>query len=176
MDRTEAVRRLASVDEADRDSRAERLLKVDEVLPDGEVGLEGEAAQWLFEDVKATWIYGAFSSTVLTAHAFCIQQLSGIIRRASEFAAPSSELTATNLESLANEANSLSLISTDDQAELVSLHDRAMLYIRAGLQTYDASLSRHISETQRHTDEDPLFVDARLALEIAVRLLRTRST
>ena len=35
------------------------------------LGFSSQAPQWLFEDIKATWLYGCFPSTVLTAYALC---------------------------------------------------------------------------------------------------------
>ena len=46
--------------------------------------MHGLAAEWLFEDVKATWLYGYFTGTVLTAYAFCVQQLAGLLRMNSD--------------------------------------------------------------------------------------------
>jgi hypothetical protein len=78
MDQDEASRGVAQVDEGDLDGRTEHLVKITALLPDEYLlGFSGQAAQWLFEDIKATWLNGCFTSTVLTAHAFCSLQISG---------------------------------------------------------------------------------------------------
>ena len=72
MNQHEASLFTTEVDERDREGRAERYVELTELLPnDDMIGFSGQASHWLFEDIKATWLYACFTSTVLTAHAFC---------------------------------------------------------------------------------------------------------
>jgi hypothetical protein len=78
MNKDEASRLINEVDVSDHDGRAERLVELTGLLPDdGLIGFSGQAAEWLFDDIKATWLYGSFTSTVLTAYAFCSLQVAG---------------------------------------------------------------------------------------------------
>jgi len=74
-------------------------VELSDLLGDQPLALHGLAADWLFEDVKATWLYGYFTGTVLTAYAFCVQQLAGLVRMISDDPELSDE--ATTLEMLA---------------------------------------------------------------------------
>src|ERR1700693_5488093 len=81
MQERDASQLIAAVDAREHQARCERLVYLTDLLHDDRlVGLQGQAAWWLFEDVKATWLYGCFASTVLTSHAFCCQQMSGLLR------------------------------------------------------------------------------------------------
>lgn len=82
MDFEEASHLVADVDARDHRDRTERLVDLVELLGDDVVGFSGQAAEWLFEDVKATWLYGYFTATVLTSYAFCVHQLAGLVRMA----------------------------------------------------------------------------------------------
>ena len=77
MELDQALDLVAEADDRERSGRAIRLLEVADLLGEGMVGFSGQAAEWLFEDVKATWVSGYFTSTVLTAYAFCIPVLQG---------------------------------------------------------------------------------------------------
>ena len=59
------------------------------------MGFGGQAAHWLFEDLKSTWIYASFTSTVLTARALCMLQLANSIRLSSDDATLPEEAAAT---------------------------------------------------------------------------------
>src|ERR1039458_8052466 len=57
------------INASDSGGRVARLLELSEMLPsEGLIGFEGSAGQFLFEDVKATWLYGCFTPAVLTAN------------------------------------------------------------------------------------------------------------
>lgn len=73
MDLTDAREAIAAADSSDLEDRAHRLVERNAALPDGHVALAGEAADLLFADVKATWIYGYFAATTVVAASFCIQ-------------------------------------------------------------------------------------------------------
>lgn len=64
MDRNEAFQLIAGVDKSDHEGRSERLIELTELLPnEGIIGFSGLAPQWLFEDLKATWLYGCFAGS-----------------------------------------------------------------------------------------------------------------
>lgn len=170
MDQNDASRLVTEADERDHEDRTERLLELNSLLPDEEmIGFSGQAAVWLFDDVKATWIYGYFTSTVLTAHAFSLLQLAGSMRLLpDEVERPEGE---TSLEALAALAAQHRLIDVTTQARLVQLHDRAFVYLKANLRSYDATLERHVANTEIVTQVHPLLEDAREALKAAVDLL-----
>lgn len=77
---SEAIEAVAQADSNELADRASRLVELTGGLGDEIAGFSGQGAAWLFEDVKATWIYGYFTATVLSSHAFCRQQLAGILR------------------------------------------------------------------------------------------------
>jgi hypothetical protein len=170
MDEEEASLLISEVDDADRTSRSERLVELMRLLPpNGMLGFSGQAAEWLFEDVKATWLYGCFTSTVLTAHAFCLLQIAGLIRMLPDNEALPDEVVS--LEDLATIAGDLRVTSVDLQADLVRLHDRHRAYTAANLHVHPLDLERHLVESAQLTEEQPLLVDARQALTTAVRLV-----
>jgi len=173
MDQDEASRLTSDVDATEHSVRVQRLVELAGVLPDsGMIGFSGQAAEWLFEDVKATWLYGCFTSTVLTAHAFCCVQLAGVIRLLPD--APEMPTEPDSLEHLADLAARAAGLDIDTQARLVDLHDRYRAYSAADLHEFERRLERHVLETQAVTDEHPLLVDAREALITSVRLLYRR--
>src|SRR5437764_13758346 len=121
MDRGEAEEQLRSVEEADRDRRVARLRELDGWLPSGgRIGFSGQAPQWLFEDIKATWLYGCFTSTVLTAHAFCSLQIAGWLRLLPDDPALPDE--PESLEHLAAIAVEAGAVDVELQARLLDLH------------------------------------------------------
>ena len=64
LDRQAASQLVAEVDERDHADRVARLVELDGLLPGkGAIGFSGQAAEWLFEDIKAMWIYGCFAGT-----------------------------------------------------------------------------------------------------------------
>jgi riboflavin biosynthesis pyrimidine reductase len=170
MEQSEASLLVANVDEQDHDGRTERLVELTELLPDdGMVGFSGNAAQWLFEDVKATWLYGCFASTVLTAHAFCSLQIAGAIRMLADD--PRLPNEAESLEQLAAIAVEAGALDVERQARLLELHDRYRLYTSAHLHEYEARLERHMVEVAIIGTEHHLLSDARLALVTSVSLV-----
>jgi hypothetical protein len=142
-------------------------------LPGDDIGFSGQAAEWLFEDVKATWLYGYFTATVLTSHAFCTHQLAGLIRMLPDD--PSLPESAGSLEDLAEICERQGVIGIDLRAKLVALHDIASVYLSAGLHEYGAQLEQHVIESELFTDEQSLATDARAALECSIALLHRRS-
>jgi hypothetical protein len=170
MDQAEASQLISRIDEEDHVGRSERLVELTGLLPSDEMeGFSGQAAQWLLEDVKATWLYGCFTGTVLTAHAFCCLQLAGRIRFLPDD--PTLPDEAESLEDLAAFAVTAGVIDVDLQARLLELHDRVRFYTAAGLHVHDVGLDRHLVEAAAATGEHPLLLDARHALTTAVRLI-----
>ena len=130
--------------------------------------MHGLAAEWLFEDVKATWLYGYFTGTVLTAYAFCVQQLVGLLRMSSD-----DEMSGatTTLEALAEVAEQRRLVDLDLRSHLVALHDSAAAYLTSESTSYPRQLERRVEDTETFTDEHALLSDARSALGCCVGLL-----
>lgn len=173
MNPDEASQLISDIDERDLAGRTERLVELTELLPgDGMLGFSGQAAQLLFEDVKATWLYGCFTSTVLTAHAFCSLQLAGLIRLLPDDPDIADEVGS--LEELAALAVEVAAVDVDTQARLVDLHDRHSAYTAAHLCEHEARLERHLIEAETMTDEHPLLRDARLSLVTSARLVYRR--
>lgn len=170
MDQDEASRLIAEVDGSDHAGRTDRLVELAALLPDDDmVGFSGQAAQWLFEDVKATWLYGCFTSTVLTAHAFCSLQIAGLVRLLPDN--PALPMEAETLEALAAIAVEAGLVDVEVQGALLTLHDRFRSYSAAHLHEHEMRLERHMAEVEVVGDEDPLLLDARQAMSTAVRLV-----
>ena len=170
MNTDEASRLISDVDVADHDGRVQRLVELTELLPvGGLMGFSGQAAQWLFEDVKATWLYGSFTSTVLTAHAFCCLQLAGSIRMLRDD--PNLPDEVYSLEQLGEFAARAGLTDVEMLARLVGLHDRFRAFTAAHLHQYEPRLERHLLDADAVGDDHPLLADARDALSTAVRLL-----
>jgi hypothetical protein len=140
---SDATRLIEETDDDERDVRAGRLVELSDLLGSRPLALHGLAAEWLFEDVKATWLYGYFAGTVLAAYAFCIQQLAGFVRTMLDDPAISDD--AVTLEVLAEIAHQHDLTDGDVRARLVSLHDSAFLYLAAGLVSY----RRSVADTQQ---------------------------
>lgn len=157
-------------DDAERTARATRLVELSDLLNDEHVALHGQAAEWLFEDVKATWLYGYFTGTVLTAYAFCVQQLAGLIRMHVDD--PELPDDTTSLEALAGIAGQHNRIDIDLRARLVQLHDSATLYLTASPSTYRRQLERHTEDAEQFTNEHALLTSARAALVCCLELLR----
>lgn len=169
MELDHALRLITESDNDDRAARAARLVDLSDLLGDRSRALHGQAAEWLFDDVKATWLSGYFTATVLTAYAFCAQQLAGLVRMVSN----DSELTddASTLEMLAELAGRHGIVDLDERARLVRLHDSAAMYLSADPSTYRRQLERRVEDDESFTDEHTLLVDARSALECCVGLL-----
>lgn len=173
MDAKDAARAVAEVDEREAPYRAARLVELNAMLPTAEVGFSGQAAQWLFEDVKATWIYGYFTATVLAAVGFCLQQVAGSIRMLADGTELPTE--STSLDQVSALAHGHGLISVDLRAKLLTLHDLGSLYLNVGLHGRLAGVERHIVEADRYAGEHALLSDARSALACSVALLHRRS-
>ena len=160
----ELVRR---VDEADRVGRAQRLSQLTDLLGSAAYeGFTGDAARWLFEDIKSTWIFGCFPSTIIAATAFCKIQLAGQLRMLPGDPALPGE--PQSLEELAALAARFRIISTDSQALLVELHDRALAYEPGSLEEYNPMLERHMVEAQGLADGHPLIADGLIAVRAAI--------
>jgi hypothetical protein len=174
MDRTEAERALRDIDDADRDGRVARLMELSDLLPEaGEIGFSGQAGQWLFEDVKATWLYGCFVATVLSAAVFCQVQLAGLFRSLPDDAGLPEQ--AASLEELARSAAERGLIDTSLQAQLVVLNDAANAYLDTGLHATTLGVERRLVDADLLGAEDhPLLQHARAALAASVALLFRR--
>lgn len=173
MELGDASAAISVVDARENESRAQRLVELERLLADDVVGFSGPAAEWLFEDVKATWIYGYLTAAVLAAYAFCVQQLAGLVRMLPDD--PDLPADAQSLEGLAAAAEDRELIDLEFRARLVRLHDIAAPYMRAGLHEYDAQIERRIAEAELFGDDDALVADARTALSCAVSLLHRRT-
>lgn len=169
MELDHAARLIAAADHDERGARAARLVELSDLLGDQPLALQGLAAEWLFEDVKATWLYGYFTGTVLTAYAFCVQQLAGLVRTISDDPELSDE--ATTLEMLAEIAEQHDVVDLDVRARLVGLHDSASLYLTSGLSSYRRQLERRVEDTESFINEHALLTDARSALQCCVGLI-----
>lgn len=169
----DAARTVAEADARENGDRAERLVELQSLLADEEVGLSGEAAQWLFEDIKATWIYGYLTATVLAAYAFCMHQLAGLVRMFPDDPGLRDEMTS--LEELAAMAQLRGLIDIDLHARLLNLHDVGTIYLTVGLHEYSAQTERRIVEAESFADDHPLLADARAALTCSAALLHRRA-
>jgi hypothetical protein len=174
MDRADVEQSLRDIDSADREGRVTRLMELSGMLPeDGVIGFSGQAGQWLFEDVKATWLYGCFVATVLSAAVFCQVQLAGLFRSLPD--APDLPDQAASLEELARLAAERGLIDTPLHAQLVVLNDAANAYSDTALHEAALGVERRLVDADVVGAEDhPLLEDARTALGAAVALLFRR--
>jgi len=173
VDHSEAMEAVAQADSSELADRASRLVELTERLENDIVGFSGQGAAWLFEDVKATWIYGYFTATVLASHAFCIQQLAGILRLLPDD--PSLPQSTTSLEALAAFAAERGSIDLGLRARLVTLDDVTRTYASADLHEYRAEAERRAIDAADFGDEHTLLADARLALECSLAVLHRRS-
>jgi hypothetical protein len=174
MDRNEASEHIRRVDLSENEDRAQRLVELSVLLPNQNemMAFSGQAAQWLFDDIKATWLYGYFSGTILSAHAFCMLQLANVIRLLPDDPALPQE--AESLEHLATIAAARGLVDVELQSHLVTLHDLHRTYTVARLHEHQTLLERHLAEADSVSDEHPLLVDARHALTTAIACARMR--
>jgi hypothetical protein len=170
----EAMQALAEVDAREALDRAARLVELTALLGEDDIGFSGQAAHWLFEDVKATWIYGYFAATVLSSHAFCVQQLAGLLRLMPDD--PALPESAVSLELLAALAEDRSVIDLDLRARMITLDDSNSVYASAGLHEYHRDAERRAIESERFTNEHSLLADARLALGCSVAVVHRRMT
>lgn len=174
MDFDDALTALLDVDARERPGRAARLVELTDLLGEDDVGFSGEAAHWLFEDVKATWIYGYFVATVLSARALCSQQLAGLLRFLPDD--PTLPESADSLELLAALSEERGVIDIDLRARLVTLDDVNRVYGSVGLHEYHGDAERRAMDAERFTTEHPLLTDARLAVECSIAVLHRRIT
>lgn len=173
MDQEQAIQAIATADEAEREDRAARLVELMQRLGDETVGFSGQAASWLFEDVKATWLYGYFTATVLAAHAFCLRQLAGLVLMLPDD--PELPDSMDSLEDLAAACHERELVDVELRANLVALHDAASAYTRVGLHEQDHRLERRLVDAELlGGDDHPLLADARSALNCCIALLHRR--
>lgn len=169
MDLTDAREAIAAADSSDLEDRAHRLVELNAALPDGHVALAGEAADLLFADVKATWIYGYFAATTVVAASFCIQQVAGRLRLFSDD--DELPIATKSLEEVAALAHERSLIDIDLRAELVALHDAAQVYSFADLHEDRRAATERAMAAAHFSDHDHLLEDARLALRCSIAVL-----
>lgn len=163
------MRQLQEAEQIQRGERAARLMELSQMLPDdGLIGISGKAAAWLFDDLKATWIYGYLTSTIVTSYVFCSQQLAGLVRLISEEAHLTEHPT---VEELAHVAANQGIIGVDTLAELVGLQDRWTAYAETSLGGYEPRLERHLIESGALGGDDPLLEDARRSVAVAIKLL-----
>jgi len=172
MDLDEASDLVAETDARELNGRATRLVELTDLLGEEMIGFSGQAAQWLFEDVKATWLYGYFTGTVLNAYAFCMHQLAGLVRMLEDD--PSLPETAASLEELAEVCDRRGMIDLDLRASLVALQDSANVYLSVGLHEYGALLERRMIAAALLSDDHTLLADARAALGCSIALLHRR--
>jgi hypothetical protein len=172
VDLGEAARTIAEVDRRENTSRAARLTELEALLTDDVVGFSGQAAVLLFDDIKATWIHGFFTATILAAYAFCVHQLAGLLRLLPDD--PTLPDRTTSLEELAAVNRNRGVINIGLHAQLVTLHDSAMVYFASGLHEYDAEVERRAAEASLFSDGHGLLGDARSALLCSVALLHRR--
>lgn len=173
MDQDQAVQAIATADQAEQDHRATRLVELVQLLGDQTVGFSGQAASWLFEDVKATWLYGYFTATVLTAHAFCLRQLAGLLLLLPDD--PDLPDSIDSLDDLAAACHERGLVDVELRANLVALHDACSAYTRVNLHEQDMRLERRLVDAEfLGSEEPPLLADARSALNCCVALLHQR--
>jgi hypothetical protein len=155
-------------DREEQAARATRLVELTSLLDDRPLVLHGLGAEWLFEDVKATWLYGYFTGTVLTAYAFCVQQVAGVLRMNSDDHEISDEAATLEILGVAEQRD---LIDLDLRAQLVALHDSAAAYLTSGLSSSRRQLERRVEDTENFIDEHTLLADARSALGCCIGLL-----
>jgi hypothetical protein len=173
VEASEAASLISARDANDHAGRIARLLELSELLPDQDaLGFSGPAAALLFEDLKATWIYGYFTSTVVTSNAFCHLQLSGTLRLLAEV--PPALTGVQSLADIAGVAVDAGAIDVSIQALLVTLVDAATRYSAVDHDQYDPGFERHLLDVEAVSDEDPLLLDARQALLAATKLVYRR--
>ncbi len=172
MDHEHAAELVAEADARELRGRAERLVELDDLVRDEDMGFSGQAAEWLFDDVKATWLYGYFAGTVVAAYAFCLQQLAGMVRMLPDD--PNMPEVAQSVEALAEICELHGAIDVALRAKLTALQDSASVYLSAGLRAYRADLERRVIEAEEFTEEHSLLADARAALQCSIAVLHRR--
>jgi hypothetical protein len=166
----EALAAVGEEDDRERTARARRLIELSGVVGATEAVFYGQAAEWLFDDVKATWIYGYFAATIVAAHAYCQQHLAGLLLTGPDD--PVLPDSLGSLDELAAVCAERGLIDIDVRSRLVELHASADPYVTANLHTDGRRLERRLSEAQLlNPDEHPLLAEARAALLCCTALL-----
>ena len=170
MDQERASSAVAEVDSVDHAERTNRLVQLANAMPTSErIGFAGTGPELLFEDVKATWIYGAFTSTIITSYFFCLQQLANKIRLLGEISSESND--TLSLELVANIATDLGIIEVELQARLLKLNDLSMAYMLTSTVEHRLLLDQHFIDATQVSDEHPLLADAQHAMLVAISLL-----
>lgn len=170
---SEARATVAEVDARDLEDRAERFAELSELSPSGLIGTSGQAADQLFSDIKATWIYGYFAATTVIAASFCVQQLSGMLRlEADDPALPES---TNSLEEAAALSFDRGIIDIDLRARLVALHDAAQVYSSAGLHQHRRDATQRSLDAEQFAGQEILLLDARSAIQCSISVLHSPS-
>ncbi len=164
----EARSAIESADALDAAARADRLIWISGEFPD-EVAVHGTAAQLLLDDVKATWIYGFFASTVVSAHAFCLLQLTRTIRLHTDELSVNERFVS--LTYLAELAHGNGLISGESRVLLIRLEDRRLDYVDSQSDQYEDRLETHLREAQQFDNAPPLYSDGQLAVAACASIL-----
>jgi hypothetical protein len=162
---------------ADLDQRAQRLVELDELLNgdwDGPFSAATDASL-IFEDVKATWIDGALTATVMTSHAYCRLQLMSRLLLSGQ---PARDESVGDLAAIAQHARDTGLIEVETLARVLELHDLFRTYTRSAAATGTGRiLDTHLGEKERSFGGDAFLSDAREALSTAVALaIQARGT
>lgn len=171
MDVVEASRLVSEVDDRENSDRGARLVELNSLLGDRHVGFHGQAAEWLFDDVKATWIYGYFTATVLASSAFCIHQLAGLIRLTTAGTPLALADPNSSLEGLAALAEQGGIIDDEVHARLLLLDDVTLIYSTASVSEFKSDLDQRMADSERFAGEHGLLADARDALTCAISVL-----
>lgn len=173
MEIEEALAAVSDADARDRTERAHRLVELMRLIEASNAAFSNQAAEWLFEDVKATWIYGYFAATIVTSHSFCRRQLAGVLLMRSDD--PELPHTIDSLEDLAARGEEHGVIDLDLRAKLVELSASAEAFTTVDLHVDHQRLERRLEETALlNGDEHPLLIDALAALTCCAALLRDR--
>ena len=172
MDQEQASLKITEVDSVDHEERINRLVQLMDAMPTSEhIGFAGTGPQLMFEDVKATWIYGAFTSTIITSYVFCMQQLANKIRLFGENVPD--HIDTLSLETIANIAADLEIIEVDIQARLIQLNDLSMAYMLTSTVEHRLLLDQHFADATQFSNGHPLLADAEHAMLVAISLLET---
>ena len=169
MNLEEATRLIQTGDADLLADRALRLLELDELLEGDWQGPYSSSLDetLFFEDIKATWIYGFFTSTIVGAHAYCRLQLMNSLNLAGSRPFAND---AEDLSQLAGQAASAGLITAAEHARLLELEDLHRIYTRAsGPTAIGLALEGHLDAKESAFGETPQLADARDATRIATQ-------
>ena len=173
MEIGEALAAVQDADDRDHSERARRLVELSEMVGSSDAVFFSQAAEWLFDDVKATGIYGYFSATVVTAYAYCTSHLAGLLLLGrDERDLPDA---VDSLEGLAAACTRGGLIDVDLQAMLSELQLSADAYLPTTLSTAPRVLEQRLGEASLlSSNEHPLQAEARAALSCCTSLIFSR--